>query len=119
MYVNVGNSSAIEGFRDPTSDDPDLVRYRPAEGDRVTEVVFPEGISLNEAFSTTLAVMDHHMAQGATPSWVESDSDGLTALLQEHWGLTKAKTARPKTWGKDTGATDFVATAGRKVEGDN
>ena len=118
MYVHVGNNNAIEGFRDPSSDDPDLVRYRPLEGDRVTEVVFPEGISLNDAFSTVLAVMEHHIAQGATPAWVESDSEGLTSLLQEHWDLTAAKTSRPKTWGKDTGATDFVATAARSEESD-
>lgn len=114
MYVNVGNSHAIEGYRDPTSDDPDLVRYRPAEGDRVTEIVFPEGITLNEAFSTTLAALDHHMESGTSPTWIESDSEGLTALLQEHWGLTAAKTSRPKTWGKNTGATEFVA--GRNAE---
>jgi hypothetical protein len=115
MYVHLGNNSAIEGFRDPTSDDPDLVRYRPLDGDRVTEVIFPEGISLNDAFSTTLAVMEHHMAQGAAPVWVESDSDGLTTLLQEHWGLAAAKTSRPKTWGKDTGAVEF--TESRAQEG--
>jgi hypothetical protein len=109
MYVNVGNDNAIEGYRDATSDDPDLVRYRPLEGERVTEIVFPEGISLNEAFSTTLAALEHHMADGSSPSWVESDSEGLTALLQEHFGLTKAKTSRPKTWGSSTGAEEFFA----------
>lgn len=116
MYVHVGNNHAIEGFRDPTSADPDLVRYRPLDGDRVTEIVFPEGISLSDAFSTTLAVMEHHMTEGTSPAWVESDSEGLTTLLREHWGLTAAKTSRPKTWGKDTGATDFVATASRTQE---
>lgn len=117
MYVHIGNNNAIEGFRDPTSDDPDLVRYRPAEGERVTEVTFPEGTSLNEAFSTTLAVMEHHMVDGAKPVWVESDSEGLTSLLQEHWGLTAAKTSRPKTWGKDTGATEFIASTPHVEEG--
>lgn len=111
MYVNVGNNNAIEGYRDASSDDPDLVRYRPVDGERVTEVVFPEGTALNDAFSTTLAVMEHHMQEGSTPAWVESDSDGLTSLLQEHWGLTKAKTSRPKTWGKDTGADEFAIHA--------
>ena len=116
MYVHVGNSNAIEGFRDPSSDDPDKVRYRPLDGDRVTEVAFPEGTSLNEAFATTLAVMEHHMAQGSTPSWIESDSEGLTSLLQEHWGLAASKTSRPKTWGKDTGAVEFAASSSRTQE---
>lgn len=113
MYTHIGNDNAIEGFRDPTSDDPDLVRYRPLDGDRVTEIVFPDGISLNEAFSTTLAVMDQHMTAGATPAWVESDNPSLVSLLQDHWGLAAAKTTRPKTWGKNTGATEFVATTAR------
>jgi hypothetical protein len=116
MYVHVGNNSAIEGFRDPSSDDPDKVRYRPLDGDRVTEIVFPEGLSLNEAFSTTLAVMEHHMTQDSSPVWIESDSPGLTALLQEHWGISSAKTSRPKTWGKDTGAPDFMAASSRTAE---
>lgn len=92
IYVNIGNNDAIEGFRDPTSDDPDLVRYRPAEGERVTNIVFPEGMSLNEAFSTTLAALEHHMAQGATPTSIESDSDGLASLLREHWSLPASAT---------------------------
>ena len=108
MYVNVGNSNALEGFRDPTSDDPDLVRYKPLDGDRVTEIAFPEGLSLSDAFSDTLAALEHHMESGAVPSWIESDSAGLTALLKEHWGLSDAKTSRPKTWGKATGVADFV-----------
>lgn len=114
MYVHVGNNSAIEGFRDPTSDDPDLVRYRSAEGERVTEIVLPEGTGLNEAFSTVLAVLEHHMTTGATPAWVESDSEGLTSLLVEHWGLNKSATSRPKSYGKATGAQEFVATGSTK-----
>jgi hypothetical protein len=116
VYVNIGNNNAIEGYRDPTSDQPDLVRYRPAEGERVTEVIFPEGTGLSEAFSTVLEVMGHHMAAGAVPQWIESDSEGLTSLLQEHWGLTKSSTSRPKKWGKDTGAPEFVATGSTTPE---
>lgn len=101
MYVNIGNSNAIEGFRDPTSDDPDLVRYRPAEGDRTTYVEFPEGIALSEAFQTLTGLLKAHMAEGSVPAWVESDSDGLTALLKEHWGLDDNQTTRPDGWGDD------------------
>lgn len=118
MYVHVGNNSAIEGYRDPSSDDPDKVRYRPLEGDRVTEIVIPDGTSLNEAFSTVLAVMDHHMIEGSAPAWIESDSEGLTALLREHWDLSAAKTSRPKTWGKDTGAPGFMAASTRTPQED-
>lgn len=111
MYLLVGNNDAIEGYRDATSDDPDLVRFRPVDGERITELRFPEGTGLQEAFTTALAALESHMAQGASPTWIESDSEGLTALLQEHWGLTQAKTSRPKTWGRDTGADAFALPA--------
>jgi hypothetical protein len=104
VYVQFGNDNAIEGYRDPTSDDPDLVRYRPLEGQRITEITFPEGISLQEAFQDAVAALGYHMAEGSKPAWVESDSDGLQVLLVEHYGLTPSKNTRPKTWGKDTGA---------------
>lgn len=104
MWVQFGNRNTIEGYRDETSDDPDLVRYRPVDGDRITTITHPDEISLAEAFQTTLEAMRHHIAEGETPEWVESDSEGLKALLAEHYGLTAAKTSRPKTFGKDTGA---------------
>jgi hypothetical protein len=103
MYVQFGNADALEGYRDPTSDDPDLVRYRPLDGDRVTTITFPEGMGLQEAFSTAVTALGYHMADGGSPAWIESDSEGLQALLLENYGLTK--NTRPKTWGKDTGVT--------------
>lgn len=106
MYVEFGNADALEGYRDPTSDDPDLVRYRPLDGDRVTTVVFPADISLQEAFSTAVTALTFHMAEGSSPTWVESDSDGLQALLVEHYKIAPSKNTRPKTWGKDTGALE-------------
>lgn len=107
MYAEFGNADAQEGYRDPTSDDPELVRYKPLEGDRVTTVVFPEGTSLQEAFSSAVTALTFHMVDGAKPTWVESDSEGLQALLVEHYGLTPSKNTRPKNWGKETGALDL------------
>lgn len=103
LLVEFGNADALEGYRDPTSEDPDLVRFKPLAGDRVTTVVFPEGTSLQEAFSTAVTALTFHMASGAVPTWIESDSDGLQALLVEHYRLTPSKNIRPKTWGKATG----------------
>lgn len=104
MYVQIGNSDALEGYRDPTSDDPDAVRYRPLDGQQVTTLNFPEGVGLQESFSATVTALGYHMTDGATPAWVESDSEGLLALLLEHFNITASKNTRPKTWGKDTGA---------------
>lgn len=102
MYVEFGNVGALEGYRDPTSDDPDLVRYRTLDGQRTTRVVFPEEIGLREAFSTAIGALGFHMQADVKPVWIESDSSGLVALLEEHFGLPPSRNVRPKTWGKDT-----------------
>lgn len=103
MYVEFGNSDALEGYRDATSDDPDKVRYRQIEGQRVTTVNFPDGMSLQEAFSTAITVLGYHMQAGAAPTFIESDSVGLQSLLEEHYAIPASKNSRPKTWGRDTG----------------
>lgn len=113
MWVELGNDKAQEGYRDPDSDEPDLVRYRPLDGERITTIVFPEDITLQEAFTTAAAAGQVHFQADESednplghhrPTWVESDSAGLKALLSEHFGLTKAtQQRRPKTWGKEFG----------------
>lgn len=97
MQVHFGNRNAIEGYRDPVSDDPDLVRYRKIEGERVTSVIFPDGIGLQEAYSNSLAALSYHMEAGESPAWIECDSPGLTALLREQFPI--ARLGRPASWG--------------------
>lgn len=104
MYVEFGNDHAIEGFRDQNADDPELVQFRALEGQRVTQIVFPEGTGLQEAFSTAVTALQYHIAEGEKPTWIESDSDGLQSLLGEHFGVKASENKRPKTWGKATGA---------------
>jgi hypothetical protein len=111
MWLETGNDSAIEGYRNPGED---RVLYRPIDGQRVTRVVFPEGMSLEEAFQSAVRLLAYHYASGQGPAWVDSDSDALTKLLKSHFSI---KSARPRSWGKDTGAdklprmSDLVATA--------
>lgn len=103
MYVEIGNADAIEGYRDPTSDDPDLVRYKEAPGERVTRIAFPEGYTLKQAFDETVVALQYHMKEGSKPAWIESDSEGLRAQLLEQFGLTASEAKRPKSWGKEDG----------------
>lgn len=112
MYVQVGNANAIEGYRDPTSDDPDLVRFRPLDGERITTLTIPDDIGLQEAFTSCVTALQYHIAEDGKPAWVESDSEGLQALLMEHFGIKKSQNTRPKTWGKDTGALDEAPADG-------
>lgn len=63
-----------------------------------------EGVPLNEAFNSVVISMQAHMKDGAKPAWIESDSEGLKALLLEHYGMKASENVRKKTWGKETGA---------------
>lgn len=104
MWVEFGNDNAIEGYREPGSDE---VLHRPLEGQQITGITFPDDTSLQEAFTTAVALVEHHFAEHPDggrhkPAWVDSDSEGLKALLTENFGL-KAGHARPKSWGKESG----------------
>lgn len=106
MYVKVGNEAAIEIVTDPLTGEQTA---RELPGQRVTKVVFPEGMDLTEAFLTTVGALKHHMKSGATPTWIDTDSDELKALLKDHYGmLAKEMRKAPRGWGKDTGADVFL-----------
>lgn len=98
IRVEFGNESGIEGYRDAQSDDPDLVRYRPTTGQRVTTLTYPDGMPLQEAFQGTVTAIGHHLAEEARPTWFESDSEGLRGLLCENYGVSPDK-HKPKRWG--------------------
>jgi len=101
MYLEFGNAHAIEGYRDPRSDNPEKVRYRPAQGQRITQVAIPEGMTLNDAFQSAVRMIAYHIAEGEKPTWIDSDNQVLERMLKEHFGV---KGLRPKEWGADTGA---------------
>lgn len=106
MWVEFGNENAQEGYRDPKADDPDEVKYRPLDGQRVTTLTFPDEMGLQEAFTTAVGQVQYHFANDGDdattgPSWVDSDNEAMKTLLDEQFG-TKGK-ARPKTWGKEFG----------------
>lgn len=110
MYLEIGNDSAIEGYRNPGEE---RVQYRALEGQRVTRVVFPEGTLLQEAFMSAVKLTSYHIVEGAAPVWIDSDSEALAQLLKDHFSISAT---RPRSWGRDTGADklpkmkDIVAT---------
>lgn len=84
MQVELGNPSAKEGRRDPTTDE---VAFSPLEGERVTYVTMPPSYSLLEsvtAITHPSGIWAHHA--DAPPSWVWSDNEALQALLAESFG---------------------------------
>lgn len=96
--VRIGNTHAIEGYRDEDSDDPDLVRYRELVGERVTTMVLPEGIDVQEAAATVIVTLGHHMQADAGPEWIECEDKRLHAILCGHYGVDPTKLAPPE-WG--------------------
>lgn len=100
MQVQIGNPFALEGYRDPSSDDPERVRYRPLPGERVTSIgPFPEGTDVGEAAALVVVTLSRHMDMTkGLPAWIESDSSVLRELLCSHYNIKPTRT-RPPTWG--------------------
>lgn len=103
MYLHIGNDEALRSYRDPKSNEPDEVLYEDHPGEWVTELLFPEGITLVEAFRSTLEAMTHHIQRGAKPKWVEGDNEALVSLLVEEWGISD--NTRPPDWGQNNPST--------------
>lgn len=97
MLVEIGNDHAIEGYR---ADDEDVVRYRALTGERVTTIVIPPQIGLQEAYASVVGALSVHMQVGEKPAWIETDTPGLTALLYEHFALDPVKCVRSPLWGQ-------------------
>lgn len=113
MRVVLGNNSALEGYRDPLSDDPEKVRYRSLSGERETEMVFREGIALMDAAHDVLVTIPMHMVEN--PAWVECDDSTLLSMISEHFGNIPKK--RPMLWGAS--AADKAASEARKKDKGN
>lgn len=100
MWVEFGNANAVEGYRDPAkaTDGQDApVEFRPIKGEQITTVHFPEDMSISEAFTTAVAAVGAHFEEGSAPAWVDSDSEGLKALLVENFKIDN--NTRPEGWG--------------------
>lgn len=100
MYVRIGNASAIEGYRDPNSDDPGKLRFREVPGEHITEFSFPDGIGLQEAVRGVVASLDHQMAKGERPAWIESDVEAVETVLLDQFNIPRRQNRRPRTWGE-------------------
>ncbi len=121
--ILLGNPCPSEAYRDPLSDDPDKVRYRPVSGESVTEIHIPDGEPIAHAFATVIDVHQRHFDTLVPPAWVECPAPGLKALLIDHFQqldqAAKIGTRRPKGWGgsptvdmfdPEWGPMDFLRT---------
>lgn len=104
MKVEVGNATAIEGYREE-EDGP--VLYRNLEGERITTIILPDDLSMIEAVQTVAATLAAHMQPGTKPVWIEADSMALQAYLCEHFQIPTTS-ARPMSWGANTSEPEKV-----------
>lgn len=64
----------------------------------VTELRYPNGISINDAVvSTTHALAAHVRTE---PVWIECDNKTLLRRLVDHYGIGPRKNVRPVDWGQ-------------------
>ncbi|GAC1529553.1 MAG: hypothetical protein NVS3B1_21350 [Marmoricola sp.] len=83
-WVKLGNAHTAEAVRDEN----DVVQYTFTEADApvVTNVVFPDGLSLVEQLQTIAmpgGVWSNHGSEN--PLWVESDNEALAQLLAQQF----------------------------------
>lgn len=104
MQVQLGNAAAKDAYRDV---DGNLL-YRALPGKQITTVHIPDDYSLFEGLQCITAgdgVWANHSisedpAVPAVPSWVESDSPALAAVLAENYNCP---IGRPGDWDEEGG----------------
>lgn len=86
--AKAGRADVVREGRRPTGRVTELVRSGPS-GKQATVIDVADGTPLSEAFvaiTNPAGVWAYHAAEGKSPAWVASDSEGLAALLAEHFG---------------------------------
>lgn len=94
MYARIGNPNPIEHTRD--AEGRQVTRSLGSEG--VTEILFPDGISIDNAVLSVTDALNFHMDRNTKPVWIESDSKPLHKALCRHYGI-KMSAKRPGDWG--------------------
>lgn len=96
MLVELGNIAAVESVYNPQTEEYEDLDL---PGERVTSFTLPADIPLATAFLAVVDGFNHHAKVAAVPVWIEGDSDGLVALLCQHYGVPP-NTQRPRDWGQ-------------------
>lgn len=98
MEVSLGNSTAVEGVIHPVTG---VIEYRSLPGERTTTFTIEDSKSLADAFMIVVDGFIHHSQVGAPPVWIDSTSEPLTLLLEQHYRIPPG-TRRPRDWGKES-----------------
>lgn len=93
MQVLVGNPKPLELAFD--ADGRQFFRSLP--GEATTKLLYPEGMSLEDAALATIDALKYHMGRDTIPAWIESDNKELHKLLCKHFGI-KMTAKRPADW---------------------
>lgn len=93
MQVLVGNPHPLELAFDPDG----RQFFRALPGEAVTKLLYPDGMSIEDAALATIDALKYHMARESVPAWIESDSKELHKLLCAHFKI-KMTAKRPADW---------------------
>jgi hypothetical protein len=111
MQVEIGNASAIEGYRDTPDGE---LKFRLLGGERTTTIMLTDDLNISEAAQTVIATLGAHMEPGSVPAWIESDNVVLHGYLCAHYEIEPSVT-RPPTWGALDNAPRKVATKKKSI----
>lgn len=95
--VEIGNDSAIEGYRNPGDEE---LHFRALEGERITTVGIPEECGLEDAIKIVRTALTLEMAADGIPLWFQCDSSpDLQGALLQQYNLPKKAGGRPSGYG--------------------
>lgn len=109
MKVEVGNRTAIEGYRDEYGE----LKFSTMSGERVTTIVMPDDLNVVQAVQEVAATLTAHMEPNTRPAWIECDNPVVHGYLCQHFDLPTTS-ARPTTWGAITSLDAPKQTAPKK-----
>jgi hypothetical protein len=121
IYVQMDNSAAVEHFKEHP--DAEEIKSRPLDGERIFEIVFPDGTTLREMIFTTMATYRKHQPHGnapddapiglVNPRWVRASDDQLQEQLALEYGITSNDI--PAGFGAEHGAWERTSMPALKV----
>lgn len=96
ILVEIGHEAGMD-----LSEGEDGPTYVPVEGQRITTVRIPDGISPLEAVASVKALLTNHIQSGHQPAWIKSSDATLQQMLIDELGLTGRSNRRPANWGQE------------------
>ena len=110
IEVRVGTTDALETREDAEGNQS----VHKVSGERIIMFLMPDGVTSMDASTQVIGALNGTMMEvGATPWWIESNDQGVSANLLGHYGVTLDQ--MPPAWGDGT-TTDTGGTPERTTQ---